>query len=351
MKSVCVSISACASAGAMVNKLLKKCLIIFVITLTFTFTFTLMLQAQEIDARSAVVVDAQTGKILYGKNPHLKHPPASTTKLVTAMVALERLSPDDKVEISTKASKTPSVSPKLMEGEVYTVRDLIYLALMRSVNSAAVALAEAAAGSESDFVKIMNEKVKKIGAKDTKFVNASGLPGKGQYTTVYDLTKIISKALSYPLIKEAINTRVYLVLEQNGKEHFIQNTNQLLWSEDNMIGGKTGFTSKARHCFVSAARVGNRLVYTAVLGAPNREKLWQDTQILLTKADDVLSGKNEPVVKLEDEKPIVRASYKDRKIKSKKVIKVKKTKNKKELKIKKLKQKRVKNAKVNTKSI
>ncbi len=350
MKSVCVSISASKRAGLWVNELLKKFLIIFVITLTFTFTCTLISQAQEIDAKSAVVVDAQTGKILYGKNPHLKHPPASTTKLVTAMVALERLSPEDKVEISNKAAKTQSVDPKLMEGEVYTVRDLIYLALMRSVNSAAVALAEATAGTEADFVKLMNEKVQKIGAKDTKFVNASGLPGKGQYTTVYDLTKIISKAISYPLIKEAINTRVYLVHEQNGKEHFIQNTNQLLWSEDNMIGGKTGFTSKARHCFVSAARVGNRLVYTAVLGAPNREKLWQDTQILLAKADDVLSGKNEPVVKLE-EAPIVKASYKDRKVKSKQVIKAKKTKNTKDIKTKKSKQKRVRNAKANTKSI
>lgn len=313
--------------------------------------------ANELDAPTAVVVDAQTGKILYGKNPHLKLPPASTTKLVTAMVVLERLSPEQKVTISSKAAKTHSVEPKLKEGEVFTVHDLIYLSLMRSVNSAAVALAEAVAGSEADFVKLMNDKVKKIGARDTKFANASGLPGKEQYTTVYDLTKIMSHALSYPLIKEAINTRVCLVRSEDGKEHFIQNTNQLLWIEDNMIGGKTGYTSRARHCFVSASKVDNRLVYTAVLGVPNREKLWKDTQMLMTKADEVISGKVEPIVYFNNEKPIIKTSYKSLSDKKKQVIKTKKraTPNKdiktNKISNKKSKQKRNTNAKINSQSI
>ncbi|MDI1472279.1 D-alanyl-D-alanine carboxypeptidase [Thermodesulfovibrio sp. N1] len=310
------------------------------------FNFAL---AEEITAPSAVAVDAQTGKILYGKNPHLKLAPASTTKLVTAMVALENLSPEKKVKISNKAAKTQSVSPKLTAGEIYTVRDLVYLALMRSVNSATVALAEAVSGNEKDFVKLMNDKVKKIGANDTRFVNSSGLPGKGQYTTAYDLTKIMAHALSYPLIKEAINTRVYLVRSEEGREHFIQNTNHLLWSEDNMIGGKTGYTRTAKHCFVSASRVGNRLIYTAVLGEANRDKLWQDTQQLIVKADTILSGKGEPIVHLTEEKPIVKASYKSvNNIAEKQKIKSKKTSKNKG---KKLKNKRTKNASNNTKSI
>ncbi|MGC9045757.1 MAG: D-alanyl-D-alanine carboxypeptidase family protein [Thermodesulfovibrio sp.] len=316
--------------------------------MVFLFVFLLYASAayssQDIDAPSAVAVDAQTGKILYGKNPHMKLPPASTTKLVTVMVALEKLDPQQKVTISKKAAQTPGVSPKLMRGEVYTVRDLVYLALMRSVNSAAVALAEATAGSEQNFVKLMNEKVKYIGAKDTKFINASGLPGKGQCTTVYDLTKIMSHALAYPLIKEAINTRVYLVKAQNGREHFIQNTNHLLWSEDNMIGGKTGYTRKARHCFVSAYKVKDRLVYTAILGDTNREKLWEDTQQLIARAEDVLAGKREPVVKLSEEKPVMPVSYKSKQKLSKKV---KVNKNK----VKKTSKKRVKNAKNNKRTI
>lgn len=315
--------------------------------------------AEEIDAQTAVVVDAQSGNILYGKNPYLKLPPASTAKLVTAIVALERLSPEKKVTISERAAKTQSVCPKLQEGEVYTVRDLIYLSLMRSVNSAAIALAEAVAGSEAEFVKLMNDKVKNIGAKETRFANSSGLPGNKQYTTVYDLTKIMSHALSYPLIREVINTRVYIIHSEDGKEHFIQNTNQLLWTEENMIGGKTGYTNRARHCFVSASRIGNRLVYTALLGVPNRDKLWKNTQILLSKAENVLSGENRPFVKFTNEKPILKVSHKKLKSSDKKkhIIKTKKKMTfKKDIKTKniydkKAKPKRNGNAKINSKAI
>jgi len=315
-----------------------KKVVIFLFLFLFNSAF-----AADIDAPSAVAVDAQTGKILYGKNPHMKLPPASTTKLVTVMVALEKLDPENKITISKKAARTQSVSPRLVAGEIYTVRDLVYLALMRSVNSAAVALAEAVAGTEQNFVKLMNEKVQKIGAKDTKFVNASGLPGKGQYTTVYDLTKIMSHALTYPLIKEAINTRVYLVRAQNGKEHFIQNTNHLLWSEDNMIGGKTGYTRSARHCFVSASKIKGRLVYTAILGDKNREKLWEDTQQLIARAEDVIAGKEEPIVKLSEEKSVMPVSYKKTQKLNKKVHTGKK--------VKKTSKKRVKNAENNKRTI
>lgn len=339
------------------RKLYVKVIIFFSSLILFFFNPTAF--ADDMDAPTAVVVDAHTGKILYGKNPELKLPPASTTKLVTAMVALERLSPGKKITISERAAKTPTVAPRLKEGEIYTVHDLIYLALMRSVNSAAVALAEAVAGSEEDFVKLMNDKAIKIGAKDTKFANASGLPGKEQYTTVYDLTKIMSHALSYPLIREVIQTRVYVIHSEDGKEHFIQNTNQLLWTEDNVIGGKTGYTKRARHCFVSAARIDNRLVYTALLGVPNRDKLWRDTQLLLARAENVLSGKSEPLVQVTNEKPILKASYKRTalSVKKKDVIKTqKKIKGNQDIKAKKVsnkksKQKRKGNAKVNSQSI
>lgn len=310
----------------------KKILFMFFVLFIYILIYSTEVSAQEnkkksdIDAPSAVVVDAQTGKILYGKNPHIKLPPASTAKLVTAIVALDKLNPEQKVTISRKAAKTQSVSPKLMPGEVYKVRDLIYLALMSSSNSAAVALAEATAVSEQNFVKLMNEKVKKIGAKDTRFVNASGLPGRGQYTTVYDLTKIMSYALTYPLIKEAVNTRVYLVRAENGKAHFIHNTNQLLWVEDNMIGGKTGYTRTAGHCFVSAYKVNGRLVYTAILGNSNREQLWKDTQQLVQNAENVLMGKDEPVVKLSEDKLVMSVAHKKIKKDQKKVKKISKTK-------------------------
>ncbi|HOA83952.1 MAG TPA: D-alanyl-D-alanine carboxypeptidase family protein [Thermodesulfovibrio thiophilus] len=326
----------------------------FIFCISVLLTYTATAYCFDIDAPSAVAVDAQTGKILYGINPHTKLPPASTTKLVTVMIALDNLDLEQKVIISKKSAMTPGVTPRLIKGEAYKVRDLVYLALMRSVNAAAVALAEATAGSEANFVKLMNRKVQKIGAKDTRFVNSSGLPGRGQYTTVYDLTKIMSHALEYPLIKEAIHTRVYLIRSLNGKKHFIQNTNQLLWEEDNIIGGKTGYTRTARHCFVSAYKVRGRLVYTAILGDPNREKLWKDTQQLVVKAEDVLTGKEEPMVKLSEEKMSVPVSYKTNK---NHIKKIRTDKNKKTTKIDKnkvkktSKNKRVKNAKNNKSTI
>lgn len=332
-----------------------KVKVLFFILISLGFSLFSESFANEICATSAVVVDAQTGSILYGKNPNLKLPPASTTKLITAMVALDNLTPDTKVKISEKASKTMSVSPKLYSGEIYTVHDLIYLALMRSVNSAAVALAEAVAGSEAEFTDLMNKKAKKIGAVNTKFANASGLPGDEQYTTVYDLTKIMSHSLNYPLIKQAINTRVYIVRSDNGKEHFIQNTNQLLWTEDGMIGGKTGYTRSAKHCFVSATSMENRLIYTAILGGSKREELWNDTQNLLSKASLILSGKSDPIVHYTNDKPILKASYIQKgniqnvALKSKNKDKSKSI-SKKRLN-KKFAQQRMKNAKTNKSSI
>jgi D-alanyl-D-alanine carboxypeptidase len=136
--------------------------------------------ADVINARAAVVIDGSTGRILFGKNPNTRLQPASTTKLVTAMVVLDMIDPDEMVTISKFAAATPSVSPRLRAGEQLSVRDLLNLALIRSVNSAAVALAEAVSDTEEEFAGLMNNKVRALGAENTKFINASGLPGEGQ---------------------------------------------------------------------------------------------------------------------------------------------------------------------------
>ena len=146
---------------------------------------------ENINAVSAVMLDGNTGKILYAKNPHLKIPPASTVKLVTAMVVLDNLSLDTKVKISKHAAQTLSVGPALYRGEVYTVKDLLYLMLMKSSNQATVALAGAVAGSEDRFAILMNKKVESLGLKESHFVTASGLPAPDQYTTSYELAVIL----------------------------------------------------------------------------------------------------------------------------------------------------------------
>mgnify|MGYP005860797675 CR=1 FL=1 len=267
--------------------------------------------ADEISARSAIVIDGGSERILFAKNPNMKLPPASTTKLMTAMVVLDRLHPYSIVIISKTSANTPSVTPHLKAGERYTVRDLLHIALMRSVNSAAVALAEAVGGSEDAFAKIMNDKASSIGADDTKFINASGLPGAGQYITAYDLAKIMKESLKYPLIREIINTRTKPVYSVEGRRLFIKNTDQLLWNDDDLVGGKTGYTRAARHCFVGAANKGQHILITVVLGEPERDNLWEITNALLAKGYDVLNNRADSMISIGDSynASVVKASY------------------------------------------
>jgi D-alanyl-D-alanine carboxypeptidase (penicillin-binding protein 5/6) len=305
-----------------IKKLILFLSLLFTLLLA-TGYWSLATASDDISARAAVVIDSASEKILYAKNPNLKQPPASTTKLITAMVALDRLNPDSIVTISENAANTPSVSPHLRKGERFSVRDLLYLALMRSVNSAAVALAEAVAGSEDAFVSMMNDKASHLGAENTRFVNASGLPGPNQHITAFDLAIIMKKSLGYSLIREVINTRAKEIFSESGRRIFVKNTNQLLWTDEENIGGKTGYTRAARHCFVCAAKRGQNTLIAAVLGEPVRDNLWESSAVLLSKGYDVVAQKAEPMIYLsrEYERPVVFASYKvDKKHKHKKVI-------------------------------
>jgi serine-type D-Ala-D-Ala carboxypeptidase (penicillin-binding protein 5/6) len=255
-----------------------------------------------IAAKAWIVID-ENDEILSEKYPSAKLPPASTVKLVTAMVALDRLDPLANVTVSSRARSARSGKPRLFAAEVLTVSDLLHLTLMRSNNSAAVALAEAAGGSENAFVVLMNQKAKEIGANDTHFETASGLPKGRQYTTARDLTIILKKALMYPLIREILGKKEWLVKTAAGRELYLSNTDNLLWSRTDMIGGKTGFTCNARHCFVGAMDTEKGLIYTAVLGAPSRNRLWKSTLMLTDMGtrllpDRSLSGSFDPLARL-----------------------------------------------------
>lgn len=287
-------------------------LLSIICSLVSVFVLPPFLHAEEVSARAAIVIDGVSEKILFGKNPNWKLPPASTTKLVTAMVALDHLNPDQIVTVSENAANTPSIAPHLRAGERFTVRDIMSLALMRSVNSAAVVLAEAVAGSEERFALLMNEKAAGLGAESTRFINASGLPGPNQYITAFDLAKVMKTALQYPLIREIINTRMKDIYSTDGRRVFFRNTDQLLWEDDDLLGGKTGFTQAARHCFVCAARKGDTLLITAVLGEPVRGNLWHDSQLLLARGQEVVAQKSEPVIYFSSaqESPVVLAAYK-----------------------------------------
>jgi D-alanyl-D-alanine carboxypeptidase (penicillin-binding protein 5/6) len=231
-------------------------------------------------AKAAVVMDS-TGTVLFSIYPKARLAPASTVKLVTAMVTIDTLKAEDIVKVSNYAARVKTIPPRICPEEEFAMSDLLHLALMKSINSAAVALAEAVAGTEDDFVVLMNRKAQEIGARDTLFANASGLPAKGsQYSTANDLALIMKAALSYPLIREILSTKVCIVTTAAGREVFLENSNHLLWEDQTVIIGKTGYTGNARHCFVGAMDTGSGTVITAVLGARSRHSLWRATSML-----------------------------------------------------------------------
>lgn len=269
---------------------------LFVFSL-FTFYFLVSTShADDINARSAVVMEESTGRILYAKNPNLRLPPASTTKLMTAILVIEKVDLSEVIKISKNVTRVAPLKAGFKEGDEVTIETLLYAALLKSANDAAVALAEAVAGSEEEFVDMMNKKAGNMGLTDTRFINPHGLPGSGQYTTAFDLARIMRYALRYPKLREIIGTRVAGILTGRGNELFLKNTNKLLWSEDDLIGGKTGYTHEARHCFVCAAEREGGTVIVAILGSPSRTSLWKESEELIGRGFKVLANKEEAVI-------------------------------------------------------
>ena len=236
-----------------------------------------------INSRAAITMDASTGKILFSKNPNQRLPPASTTKLMTAIIVMENANPLDVVTISKNASQTAPSRAGFKEGDRVSIEGLLYAALLESANDSAVALAEAIAGSEKRFVSLMNRKALAIGARNTKFINSNGLPGPGQYTTALDLSKILNCALKIPKLREIIGTPEAQITTESGRIFYLRSTDKLLWSDEKVIGGKTGYTRKAGHCFVGAAQSESKTILVAVLGSPSRRNLWADTEKLIAR--------------------------------------------------------------------
>ncbi len=292
----------------------KKKILLFMVCLFLTLNSQLStLFADDISSKAAVVIEASTGRVLFAKNPNLKLPPASTVKLVTAMVVLDEVKLDEKITISRKASNVQATRANFKAGEIVSVETLLYAALLRSANDAAFALAENVAGSEKKFVELMNKKVTAIGTSNTRLINTTGLPGDGQYITAYDLARIMRYSLNYPELKEIINTRETAIPTERGRTINIENTNKLLWSDEGAVGGKTGYTKAAGHCFVYAAEKDSATVIVALLGAPNRKTLWNEAEKLIEKGLHVIENNEQPTVyftKADYASSVKKAAYK-----------------------------------------
>ena len=241
-----------------------------------------------IAALSAVLMNPATGEILFAKEPHLRLPPASTTKVLTALVVLERLDPNARVLVSAQAASASPSRIGLRAGEAAATQDLLYGLLLKSGNDAAEALAEGAGGSIYGFSELMNARAGQIGARDSHFMNPHGLPNEDHYSTAYDLALIFRQAMSHPLFADIIRTRSAALRIESGHGGYddwrmvpVQSHNRLLASYEGARGGKTGFTFKARRCFVGEVDRGGVRLIVAILNSPNSGALWQDARNLL----------------------------------------------------------------------
>lgn len=232
--------------------------------------------APAVTADAAVLMDARTGQILYGKNAGQRRAPASTTKIMTALLALEGGHLGQVVTVSPNAASVGEASLDLRAGEKLTLEELIYGALLRSGNDACVAIAEHIAGTEQNFVLLMNQKAKMIGAEDTSFKNTNGLPAAGHYTTARDLAVITRYALSNHTFQKIVSTRGKMI--SGDGDRYLNNTNRLLWSYAWADGVKTGTTSEAGNCLVASATKDGRQLISVVLHSDNR---WSDSIKLL----------------------------------------------------------------------
>jgi len=236
-------------------------------------------------ARSAFLVDATTGQVLYQREPDLPLPPASTTKIITAIVALESdRRGKDLLSVTKSATHVPSSKLYLRPGQAMTIDDLLYGLLLSSANDASLVLAEGIAGSVARFAEMMTNKAREIGATNSHFTNPHGLTAPEHYSTARDMALIFNYAMKNPAFREIVQTKTSSVSSVSSAKtrkvrHIaIRNHNRLLWNFEGAIGGKTGYTHAAQKCFVGGVARNGVTLIVAIFGSRD---LWGDTRRLL----------------------------------------------------------------------
>ncbi len=255
----------------------KILLMVLFVSLLF-FLLPISVSAEPgISAQAAIVIEATSGRVLYQKNAETKLPMASTTKIITAMVALKHGKLTDKVKISSTAAGVEGSSMYLEAGEVMTVEELLYGLMLASGNDAAVAIAEHLGGVEN-FVALMNQTAIELGAKNTHLENPNGLPHENHYSTAHDMARLTAEGLKNPDFAKIVSTQSYSI-SGAGKSYprTLTNHNKLLRMMEDCIGVKTGFTKAAGRCLVSAAKRNGMTLICVTLNAPSD---WNDHQNL-----------------------------------------------------------------------
>ena len=272
-------------------------------TIVSIILYTILLSTQiffvyadelKLNARAAVIMDAESGEILYGKQENRKMPNASTTKILTCLYVLEHCDINKMAAVSKNAQIQPKVRLGVREGEKYKVKDLLYGLMLESYNDCAVVLAEYAAGSVEKFEKRVNEMARQIGVKQTHFVTPNGLDGTDQNgrheTTAKDLAEIMARCIKNKQFLEITRTIQHTFTDGSGKRTFTcNNHNALLSTMQGAVSGKTGYTSKAGYCYVGAVKQKNITMTFSVLASgwpPHKTYKWTDVKKLVQYVTD-----------------------------------------------------------------
>lgn len=250
----------------------------------------------KIEAKSGIVIDVETGKILFSKNEDFALPMASLTKLMTSLTVFysDQYHPEDEVKISRKAAllRWQGADIKLNEGEVILAKDLLRGVLIASANDASCAMAEYIGGSETEFVAKMNQKAQTLGLTNSIFMNSHGLDQEGHYSTAYDLALITRELLKFPEFIEIVSTSEYEFnsLEPASYYHRFRNTNKLLDLDFmRIIGGKTGFTDQAGFCLMLLGEKDGHKIISVVLGSNDA---FFDSKILMDWIEEAYEWKD-----------------------------------------------------------
>lgn len=243
--------------------------------------FAASLPPESLSAQAAIVVEARTGRVVYEKNARSRLFPASTTKMATALVALENGRTDDVVTIGEDAAGAEGSAMQIAVGDQISLLDLLYGVLMVSGNDATIAVADHMAGSVENFAALMTKRAQELGALHTNFVNSSGLPHEGHYSTAYDLSRIAMAAYENPVFREIVRTqRKEVACVGSDRRIALENTNLLLEQYPGCDGIKTGYTEAAGECLVaSAERNGVHLI--AIVMNVEKDRRWEEAASLL----------------------------------------------------------------------
>lgn len=261
---------------------MKKALVCICMFLLFPFNNIFAVEDSELKLTSVAVIlmEQDTKRVLYGKNYRSRVKIASTTKILTAIVAIENNSLDEKVTISKKAAGTGGSTVGLKSGSQVSLKALMYGMLLKSGNDCAVAIAEHVGGSVEEFANMMNKKAYEIGAKDTRCTNPHGLDTENNYSTAYDLALITCYAKNNETLSKILGTES-ITINFDKTPKYLANTNRLLFTYEYCDGGKTGFTNGANRCLVATAKKEDLKVVAVVLGANTTDIRFSETKELL----------------------------------------------------------------------